>query len=125
MSDDKRQAIYVESNDVPDGVQLRANRRRVNHAVRDSVIYLQSLLLLNPPTKRPPDPVIAEQQTGPSPGLFFTLRVLFWDVAVSLGDTVTDIAQAAALLSDGKAGFIFGLFFWVIFWSLFHASTMS
>ena len=99
----RRQALYLE-DDVVDGVQLRPHRRRVNHAVRDSLNYLQSLLLLSPPTKGPPDPSSVDEE-WPGQGLFFTLRILFWDVAVSLGDTVTDMVQAATLLADGKEGF--------------------
>ena len=100
----RRQGLYLE-DDVVDGVQLRPHRRRVNHAVRDSLNYIQSLLLLSPPTKHPPPEPLSGDEEWRGQGLFFTLRVLFWDVAVSLGDTVTDMAQAATLLADGKEGF--------------------
>ena len=40
--------------------------------------------------------------SSPRFGMFLTLKVLFWDIAISLGDTVTDFAQAYALMADGK-----------------------
>ena len=104
----RRNGVYI-GEDECDHIQLRRPRPGKAHpAIRRSLTFVTSLLLLRPPTKHGPKQKQSEENlsrgssSSPRFGMFLTLKVLFWDIAISLGDTVTDFAQAYALMADGK-----------------------
>ena len=60
---------------------------------------------------------LQDPDTGPVPALFsyLTIKVLFWDIGVSLGDTITDFCQGLALLfTPGKE--VYGIITLAINW---------
>ena len=73
-------------------------RRSVSQQFRRSMMFVRNVLLLRPPSNHDCEP----EEVGNPIGALLTLKILLIDIPISLGDCVSDLAQAYTLYMDGK-----------------------